>query len=123
LTYLKNEKLRASIEAAEAGPTPAELDAAPYMNFWRLEHRGEDELRLHGRCDDHPEIDDRRVITSPLLALDHKHGWARTYTRWYRVGPNIDIVKTADWNERLAEVEDKFRCIRNRLRKGLQSTG
>lgn len=117
LSYLRRKDLLAAIASSEAGPTADDLAVAPFVNFWRLETWEEDELRLYGICENHPDIDDRHITSSPLLAFDHKKGWARSYTRWYRIGPDTETEKSDDWDERMAEISDAFQGIRRRLKQ------
>jgi hypothetical protein len=44
---------------------------------------------LIGRVTGHPLLGDRRNIhTSQLMAFDTEQGWARTWSRIYRLGPS-----------------------------------
>ncbi|OPH83124.1 DUF6634 family protein [Nitrobacter vulgaris] len=43
---------------------------------------------LIGEVTDHPLLGDRpRIHTSQLMVLDAERGWARTWSRFYRLGP------------------------------------
>jgi len=43
---------------------------------------------LVGRVTGHPLLGDRpQIRTSPLFLLDAEQGWARTWSRFYRLGP------------------------------------
>lgn len=116
------ENMLAALEAAETGPTEQELADAPTLNPWRLE-LWSDHFRLYGICEDHPEIDDRHVTTSPLLALDADKGWARTRSRWYKVGDNFQTTEPERKSEILAEVDRVLAALRFRVRTGLQNKG
>ncbi|WP_422394811.1 DUF6634 family protein [Pelagibacterium nitratireducens] len=35
----------------------------------------------------HPYLDNGPIVTSEVYALDHAAGWARTFSRFYRLGP------------------------------------
>lgn len=81
----------AALEGTERGPSSDELFDAPQLNPWRIEHQGEGErmeIHLYGGVRGHPEIDDPYLTTSPVVGLDPDHGWARTRSRWYRLGPD-----------------------------------
>lgn len=81
----------AALEDAERGPSDDELHDAPELNPWRIGHHGDDkrmEIHLYGGVRGHPEIDDPYLTTSPVVGMDPKHGWARTRSRWYRLGPD-----------------------------------
>ncbi len=118
---LTRENMLTALEAAEAGPTEQEIADAPTLNPWRLE-LWSDHFRLYGICDDHPEIVDRHVTTSPLLALDADKGWARSRSRWYKVGGDFQTTEPEKKSEILAEVDQALAALRFRVRAGLQST-
>jgi len=87
----------AAKEDAERGPSEQDLLDAPTLNPWRiLQEDGERIMRIYGRVKGHPTIDDEFLTTSPLLGFDHTAGWARTRSRWYRIGPDWQDVKGAD---------------------------
>ena len=107
MTRIPPGAVRAAIAAAEAGPAPGDLADAPLMRDWSVAtYPGQPDVRLHGRVEGHPEIDDPTVTTSPILAIDPgdgELGWARTASRWYRVdlasyrpvdGESVDDVLT-----------------------------
>lgn len=49
---------------------------------------------LIGRVTDHPLLGDRRNIhTSQLMAFDTEQGWARTWSRFYRLGPPFPVER------------------------------
>ncbi len=69
------------------GPDTAELAAAPILSGWRRSLVPCLEPVLIGQVAEHPRLPgQRRVATSRLLALDPDRGWARTVSRWYRLG-------------------------------------
>ena len=115
MATIRKTDLVAAIDAAEAGPNAQDLDSAPFMDHWRMEIWGK-EIRLYGRCKDHPEIDDPNVTTSPLLALDLSAGWARSYTRWYRIDPNFHTDRESEWDAMLSETQRYLAALRSRLR-------
>lgn len=66
-------------------PDPDDLAKAPRLDDWRLGYRTE--LSLHGTTVSHPElVGSRNITTSALFHLDVERGWARTYSRLYRLG-------------------------------------
>jgi hypothetical protein len=69
---------------AHQGPSAAELDASPLLDDWR--EVMEFHVVLEGRVKDHPELGDRRIRTSALYHMDEKRGYARTLSRYYRLG-------------------------------------
>ena len=76
---------------ADGGPSPADLRAAPLLDYWRLAHRPEPALigLVHG----HPLLrDGRTTLTSLAVVLDADAGWARTWSRYYRLGRPADLT-------------------------------
>lgn len=72
---------------AGGAPDPYELAAAPILSGWRRSLMPTVEPILVGTITGHPHLSGRRnVATSRLLALDPVDGWARTLSRWYRLG-------------------------------------
>lgn len=66
------------------GPSREEIEAAPVLSNWSLGQRLEPALL--GVAVDHPLLGTRSVLTSPLYILDREAGWARTFSRLYRLG-------------------------------------
>ena len=75
--------------AIAAAPTAAELAKAPLLVDWRivLALSG---LALTGFAAGHPQFGARAIVTSPLWALDPELCWARTLSRFYRLGVSED---------------------------------
>lgn len=65
-------------------PTVADLDGSPLLSAYYTSRRTVQ--CLIGRVEGHPIISDKMVTTSDLWAIAPQHGWARTYSRWYRLG-------------------------------------
>lgn len=89
------ERLDAAIEALkrlEGGemPTPEELSAAPQLDYWCFT----DSLpwpELTGIVAGHPILPDGdQIVTSPLLWLSKDRTWARTVSRFYRLGLSLE---------------------------------
>lgn len=68
------------------GPTEAEIAGAPLLEGWYV--GGRVEPALIGNVVDHPQVDGR-AITSQLYLLDPDRRFARTLSRWYRLGQEI----------------------------------
>jgi len=86
-----------TLEAIERGPTEQDLSVAPTLNPWRaIQSESELIVRLYGRVKNHPSIYDEYLTTSPLLAIDIEQGWARTKSRWYKIGPDWEDVGSED---------------------------
>ena len=68
------------------GPDPEGADrAAPRLDDGTPLLRGE-ELSLFGWVTGHPRLGDRRISTSALIHVTEDLQWARTLSRWYRLG-------------------------------------
>jgi hypothetical protein len=66
------------------GLTDEELARAPLLVDWSLAYRFE--LAMAGRVEGHPVLTDGPVTTSGLYLLDENGGFARTLSRFYRLG-------------------------------------
>jgi hypothetical protein len=77
------QKIRSAINAADVGPTDADLAEAPVLDYWRpyISHQGAP--ILWGIASGHPKIKEGWVSTSQLVAIDPDKAWARTVSRWY----------------------------------------
>lgn len=82
---MTRQEFLASVEAAGKPPEPANLLDAPLLDNWWVGLEG-NFLHLHGDVEDHPILGARFITTSPLLAFDEPDRWARTASRWYRLG-------------------------------------
>lgn len=80
------DRLLLAIALAEAGPSDADLAAAPLIDMWRPLMANQVCVSLWGLVTDHPELGRDYTTTSALIALDQQQGWARTWNRWYRLG-------------------------------------
>jgi hypothetical protein len=65
---------------------PAPLRTAPLLKYWVPVRRPEG-LRLIGQATGHPRLKRRMIMTSPLWFADPEGNWARTLSRYYRLGP------------------------------------
>ena len=71
--------------AIAAAPTAAELAKAPLLVDWRIALTLSG-LALAGFAAGHPLLGARAIVTSPLWVLDPELCWARTLSRFYRLG-------------------------------------
>lgn len=72
-----------------AAPTQDDLETAPILNRWHYGARLS--ACMHGLVHGHPIVGDGRAIhTSELFAIDAASGWARTWSRFYRLGVPSD---------------------------------
>ena len=83
--------------AAGWQPDAAELQAAPELTNWLPVLVGR-LLLLEGNVFGHPLIgEDRRILTSALIAIDAREGrWARTLSRFYRLGASDRLTIAAE---------------------------
>ncbi|MGI6852056.1 DUF6634 family protein [Mesorhizobium sp. 1B3] len=67
-------------------PGPIFPENAPILDFWSVGVRPA--ACLIGRAAGHPILcgQDREIITSDLVVISEELGWARTRSRWYRLG-------------------------------------
>lgn len=65
------------------GPTEEELAEAPVLTHWRLTKRPQ--ICLEGLGIGHPLLGTTPILTSGLYAININRGWARTYSRLYRL--------------------------------------
>lgn len=73
-------------DLVNSGPSTDDLVTAPMLDRWAAMQDRWGEIMLFGRVSGHPILGDRDIHTSMLFGLDAHAGWARTYSRWYRVG-------------------------------------
>jgi hypothetical protein len=73
----------AAIHSGE-GPRPSDLLGTPVLDNWSLEP-----FRAHllaGTVRGHPRLGDSPVRTTMAILVDEDQGWARTLSRFYRLG-------------------------------------
>jgi hypothetical protein len=67
-------------------PDTALLRDAPLLRNWTYTQRST--MTLIGSVYGHPSLlDGRRALTSGLFAIDGNRRWARTFSRFYALGP------------------------------------
>lgn len=85
--------LAADLRAIAGGRLPEELvqGSAPTLNQWTPTVRPS--LCLEGLVGGHPVLvgHDRAIRTSELWYFDAEAGWARTYSRWYRLSQRAPV--------------------------------
>ncbi|CAM3263538.1 hypothetical protein SAMN04488021_14329 [Paracoccus aminovorans] len=87
------DKVLRAIAAAEAGPSEADLAQAPVLSDWKAAISPGGHMMLWGEVTDHPLLGNASIHTSQLIAIDPESGWARTASRWYRLGRSIDALE------------------------------
>lgn len=70
---------------ADGRPSHADLADAPSLDCWSPTTRLAP--ALFGLATGHPRIgNNRATLTSEVFAIDRDRRWARTWSRWYRLG-------------------------------------
>lgn len=69
-------------------PSAADLANAPFLDLWGFV--ASQEVSLYGHVINHPLIGPGPVTTSTLCAIDPLGTWARTNSRWYRLGNRLE---------------------------------
>src|SRR5690349_9714570 len=81
-------RLAADLQAIRDGerPTTSDLEDAPILGNW--ERGARPAACLFGNACDHPTLPGmgRPIVTSDVWVLAPDQGWARTLSRWYRLG-------------------------------------
>lgn len=102
----------AALAALERGPRPEDLAEAPLAETWiPLVKDGTDLPVLWGYVTGHPLLGDRFIRTSPLIGLSRETGWARTFSRWYRLGEAFPVWK-AQLSKRLEDPAREIGLLR-----------
>lgn len=70
------------------GPSEADLANAPMLDLWGFV--ASQDVCLYGYVTDHPTCGPGPITSSTLCILDPLGGWARTYSRWYRLGSRLE---------------------------------
>ncbi len=80
--------LAADLRAIARGQVPEELVHGSLTTLDQWSPAVRPSLCLDGLVGGHPVLvgQDRAIRTSELWHLDEEAGWARTYSRWYRLG-------------------------------------
>ncbi|MCJ8141059.1 DUF6634 family protein [Falsirhodobacter halotolerans] len=87
------DKVLRAIAAAETGPSEADLAQAPVLSDWKAAISPGLHVMLWGEVTDHPLLGTASITTSQLIAIDAEAGWARTASRWYRLGRPLDALE------------------------------
>jgi hypothetical protein len=81
---------------ASRQPTPAELRAAPLLDWWKTVVRLQGELGamlvVVGQVTGHPSVEDGGLIASyPVRWIDLRRRWVRATETLYRLGLRCDV--------------------------------
>lgn len=87
------DKVLRAIAAAEAGPSEADLATAPVLKNWSPAVSPRGHVILWGEVIGHPILASDHITTSQLIAIDSAARWARTASRWYRLGRSIEALE------------------------------
>ena len=99
-------------------PTPEELRAAPFLFDWALV-LGTTGVRLTGNVRGHPKgplSGSVTIITSEFVDIDPDLAWARTESRYYRLGSQQDagayaLALTSKWQRARAHIGKPERTL------------
>jgi hypothetical protein len=83
------ETLIADLERLASGwrPDATMLAEAPVIEDWYADHYpGTRDVCLVGKVTGHPVLGNKFVTTSPVMAIDPQFQWARSHSRFYRLG-------------------------------------
>ena len=69
----------------------AELEGAPTIDNWS--HTTRSVGALAGLVEGHPILGHKFLVTSEVFAIDKQRGWARTLSRFYRLGDALACNK------------------------------
>jgi hypothetical protein len=80
------EQLAADLDLIANGELPSadRLSSAPLLDAWRADFRPVP--CLVGTCTDHPRLRGPLIFTTDVWAIAPDFGWARTLSRFYRLG-------------------------------------
>lgn len=94
---------RRALAEAEIGPSADTLSASPRLDLWQP-IRIVGDLCLAGAVSGHPLLQGPFITTSPLIALRDNEGWARTISRFYRLGQPLDTALRVEERSDLATI-------------------
>lgn len=80
----RQAEMTSALRAFSTSYGPPDLSDAPFLRSWVV--AGTAVPCLVGLTDNHPLLNGPTVMTSPVLLLSRVGGWARTESRWYRLG-------------------------------------
>ena len=87
------DKVLRAIAAAEAGPSETDIADAPVLSDWQAAISPGGHVMLWGEVTNHPILGNSSIHTSQLIAIDPGAGWARTASRWYRLGRSMEALE------------------------------
>ena len=77
--------------ASDGGPSPDDMADAPTITDHVIVG-GRVVPVLFGSVQNHPRLRGHLVRTSEVYAIDNEAGWARTWSRYYRLAPRTSRV-------------------------------
>lgn len=93
------DRILTALEAIKAGPSDEDLMTAPTLDFWKAVI-ADDVPRLIGIAIGHPNFPRSEVYTSMLMFVSKDRSYARTLSRWYRLGPKNESNRVRlDWTQ------------------------
>lgn len=113
---MTRDEFLAGVEIASHPPEPDDLRDAPLLNDWWISFEGRF-LHLQGDVEDHPALGNGHITTSPLLAFGEPERWARTASRWYRLGGTWRDMAFEEQRSAGQSLKDGLRQLRAQLRQ------
>lgn len=86
LTRETRDRLAEAWHASALTPSAEDLAAAPLIDEWVAFRTMTGRPLLLGKTTGHPSLGDTEISTSPVMTIDVEAGYARTQSRWYRLG-------------------------------------
>lgn len=82
------DRMKSILALVARGPTAEDIASAPRIDRWEVMVSPSGAPVLWGHVTGHPRLSDCELRTSRVIGMDRPAGWARTYGRWYALGPS-----------------------------------
>lgn len=80
------DRIAEAVHAATLTPSADDLATAPFLDEWFAVGVLTGRPLLVGMATGHPTTGNKEIHTSAVLKIDLEAGYARTQSRWYRLG-------------------------------------
>ncbi|MFZ3583414.1 DUF6634 family protein [Loktanella sp. DJP18] len=109
---LDEQRFQSALDDAARTPTDAELEVAPILhNYAMISGVFETRPMLIGEVEGHTELRPGMISTSGVVLIDTEAGFARTQSRWYRLGTPADFDDEAQNTTRAMQRFDAFTVV------------
>lgn len=82
------DRMESILALLTRGPSAEDIASAPRIDRWEVMVSPSGAPVLWGHVTGHPRLGHCELRTSRVIGMDHRAGWARTYGRWYVLGPS-----------------------------------